>query len=152
MNVRIVITGDRATRKKLQKLGRSIYRLRPAMKNIGEDLSSYYEKVPFGSQGKVYGKKWQKLSPAYAAKKDKRYTGKGLTPLIASGTMQDSFYYKAKKSSVYVSNSAEYFKYHQSTKPRKRIPRRQMIGTNPEVRRIIRGHIQDEINKKLRKA
>lgn len=63
--------------------------------------------------------------------------------------MQFSFYANADANSVVIGNSQPYFKYHQSTAPRTRLPRRQMLGINDDVRGIAQQLIQADIAAKI---
>ena len=150
MQITIQVKGDKETKAKLQRLGKSIYNLKRAMELIGRDSADYFSNQGFASQGGVFGSPWQPLSARTLSQKNKSYPGRG--PLVRTGTMQDSFEYNSSNSSVIVTNSAPYFKYHQSTLPRTKIPRRQTMGVNDPVRRIISQHIHDEIRRKIASA
>lgn len=153
MQVTVVITGDKEVRNKINRLGKSLYHLKDAMNEIGREGTKYYSSVAFASQGGVFGAKWPALSPRYAARKARQYPGRGI--LVRSGgqdSMQNSFTYKATNTSVEMGNDAKQFVYHQSSAPRKVIPRRRMIGVNEPIKRIIRSAISNDISKKIRSA
>lgn len=150
MNIVVTITGSAAVQAKLRKLGSSLYDLKASMADIGRDAADYYANQGFGSQGGVFGQSWRPLSVRYAAKKAGTYPGR--PPLIATGKMKNSFTYSSTPSSVLVSNTAPQFKYHQSSAPRSKIPRRVMMGVNEPVKRIVRETIQAEITRKIRVA
>ncbi|HMT18554.1 MAG TPA: hypothetical protein PKD15_00800 [Candidatus Saccharibacteria bacterium] len=176
MQITIQVKGDRAVQAKLRRLGQSVYQLKAAMNRIGQDASRYYSTRGFASQGGVFGKPWQPLSPitllarghnvevenASAANfggfllgrrlqsgLDGNFGSNSIAPLVDSGKMQNSFEFEASSQSVLISNSATYFKYHQSTLPRKRLPRRATMGINEPIKRMIRMHINDEVRKKI---
>lgn len=148
--VTIVIKGDKDVQLKLKRLGRSLHDFKHSMDRIGSKASDYFANQGFGSQGGVFNSKWSRLSPGYAAQKSKRYPGR--PPLVATGAMQNSFEHKARPESVTVTNSSPYFKYHQSSLPRTKMPRRQTMGVNEPVRRIVRQELQAEMRRKIARA
>jgi hypothetical protein len=121
-----------------------------ANKSIGEDLAAYYSGVGFTSQGGVFGYKWSRLDLGYAKSKSRQ--NPGAPPLVKTGTMQDSFKFKADKHGVKVYNTAPYFKYHQSSEPRSKIPYRPSLGINDAVINIVQATLEQDIAKKIRRA
>lgn len=153
MQVQIIIRGSAETRAKLKRLGNSLTNFKSAFDDIGTETSKYYQDVAFGSQGGVYGKAWPKLSPATVAIKSKKYPQYVNVPLVASGTMRDSFSFMATRNGVVITNDMPYYKYHQSTLPRTHLPRRQMAGINDFVKnKIVKRILEDDIAKKIRNA
>lgn len=148
LSMSITIRGSKETKAKLKRLGSSLYELKPEMADIGAKAAEYYSNQGFASQGGVFGARWAALSPRYAAIKAKLYPGRGM--LVRTGKMQDSFTYAASNNQVIVGNSAPYFKYHQSTLPRSKMPRRASMGVNDPVRQMVRTIIEAGIRKKLR--
>lgn len=148
--VTIVIKGDKQIERKLKRLGDTITDLKRPMDKIGKEAGRYFSNQGFASQGGVFGAPWQRLSPGYAIAKAGKYPGR--PPLVKTGKMRNSFTHRSSKDSVIISNNASYFKYHQSTQPRKRLPRRQMMGVNDNINRMVRKHIRNEIVSKLRSA
>lgn len=148
LEVTIVVTGDQATRQRLQSLGKKLTDFSELTNNIGKELKSYYSGQVFASQGGVFGQPWQALNPAYARRKSRRYTSKGI--LEASGTMRKSYTYRAAKTYVDVYNTdMPIFAYHTSSEPRFKMPRRQAIGINDDVSSIIKKLADADIKKKL---
>jgi phage gpG-like protein len=144
----IVIRGNAEVREKLRRLGSGIYKLKGAMRDIGQDTAAYYAGRAFEQQGTAFNNKWKPLKQEYAARKAQKYPGHGM--LVASGTMKNSFTYAASETQVMIGNETDYFKYHQSTKtPRRKMPRRQMMGINEPVKRIVRDAIRKDIRKKM---
>lgn len=150
MQVSIRITGTKEVQRKLRKLGPNLHNLRGAMEDIGDQAADYYANQGFNSQGGVFGSPWRRLKPATLLRKAKRYPGR--PPLVATGAMRDSFTYVAGSQQVLIGNKADYFKYHQSTAPRTRLPRRQMMGINSPISRMVKSTIENEIRKKIRLA
>lgn len=150
MQVTIEIRGSKETRAKLKKLGLELYNFRNAMKEIGTEVTKYYANDAFNSQGGEFGSPWPQLSPKTIAIKSKLYPQFVNMPLMASGTMRKSFVATYNSNSVIITNSAPYYKYHQSTLPRKKIPRRQMAGINDPVKRMIKATLKKDIQEKIR--
>lgn len=120
------VQGAEEIKKMLSQLGLDVKDLKPAMDEVGRDVTKYFGGQVFASRGSVIGQPWQRLSDRYAAAKAKKWGSKPL--LVASGRMQKSFRHKAGKMDVTIDNPTPYFKYHQSTDTRYVLPRRAMIG------------------------
>jgi phage gpG-like protein len=150
LELSIKIQGSKEVRAKLRRLGTSLYDLRSPMNEIGNQAARYYANQGMNSQGGVFGAAWTPLKRRTLARKSRTYPGR--PPLVATGKMRDSFTFSASSKSVLVGNNAPYFKYHQSTLPRKRLPRRQMMGINAPVKKMVRDIISEEIERKIRAA
>jgi phage gpG-like protein len=97
----------------------------------------------FETQGAAIGEKWKRLSPATVSRKARQ--GMPDTPLIATGNMRASFQTEVSKDQAVISNTAEYFKYHQSNKPREKIPRRVMMKLAEDQKQQIVKYFQEHI-------
>lgn len=150
MNITISIKGDTETVAKIKRLGQSLMKFQDANDEIGEYVAKYSANEAMASQGQVFGESWPRLSASYAARKAKSFAGAG--PLIASGRMKDSFQYDANDTSVRIGNTAPQFKYHQSSAPRTKIPRRKMIGMNNVEKSKIASIYKADIRKKIDNA
>jgi phage gpG-like protein len=150
LSIQIRITGSRELKQKLTRLSSSLYDLRGAMDQVGAETARYYSNQGFNSQGGVFGAAWSPLARRTIVQKSRKYPGR--SPLVRTGKMRDSFTYTASSRSVLVGNKMDYFKYHQSTLPRKKIPRRQMMGVNAPVKKIVQDIITAEIKRKIRAA
>lgn len=120
------------------------------MNKIGDEAARYFANQGFSSQGGVFGARWSPLAKRTIVQKSKRFPGK--SPLVRTGKMRDSFTYSASSRQVVIGNKMDYFKYHQSTLPRTKLPRRQMMGVNGPVRKMVQDIISDEIKLKIRNA
>lgn len=147
VSVTVKITGDKEEIAKLKKLGHSLHDFSKAMDMIGNEVVRYYSGQGFASQGGVFNNVWPSLNPLYAKQKAVDYPGRGI--LVKTGDMQRDFIYKATSKNVTISNTAPYFKYHQSTEPRSKMPYRPMMIVNDEVKGIIEQIIQQDIKYKL---
>lgn len=150
MQVSVVISGNKQLKSKLKRIAASFSNLSPAFNSIGEQMAHYYQTQGFLSQGGVFGGDWKALNRSYAVRKSKRYPGR--PPLVASGKMISGFRYDASNTGVIVGNRMPYFKYHQSTLPRKKIPRRATMGVNDPIKNIIHDAIAKDIAAKIRRA
>lgn len=152
MYVSIEIRGSAEVRRKLKRLGPSLTNFRSAMGDIGQDVTEYYQNTAFASQGGVFGKVWARLRPSTINYKSKNYPQYVNAPLLATGAMRDGFTYTPGQTSVLITNTAPYYKYHQSTAQRSKLPRRQMAGINQPVKEIVRERLREDIKKKIRSA
>lgn len=146
-SVTVTITGTQEEIDKLRSLGDKLNDFGDATKEIGDRLTNYYASEAFGSQGGVFGEIWPDLNPIYAKRKAKLYPGAPI--LYITGTMERSFTYESDSNSVVIGNSAPYFKYHQSTEPRTKMPYRPMMLINDDVRSIAHDAIQKDVDQKL---
>lgn len=129
-NLTVTITGDKAMIARLQKLDVSLLDMRTPMLTVSKFLTRYYSKA-FVSQGGLFGKPWPRLNRQYEVQKAKEYPGR--PPLIKIGKMQRSFTYGLAKNGTVIRNTANHFPYHQSSAPRKRLPRRVMMAINNSI-------------------
>ena len=148
LQVRVTVSGDSSF---LQRVGRVISTgdFSKPLKEIGDELVSYYSGQVFASQGGVLGDPWARLAPATMLYKSKHYTAYAAIPLIATGTMKNSFQPTVTSRQLTIGNTAPYFMYHQSSAPRTKLPRRQMLGVNDDVKQIIKQIITRDLNSKL---
>lgn len=150
ISMTVKISGTARVQQKLKRLGSSLYDLKSSMGEIGEMAAKYYSNQGFNSQGGVFGQGWSPLARRTMLGKAKKYPGR--SPLVATGKMRNSFTYSASSKQVLIGNKMDYFKYHQSTLPRKKIPRRQTMGVNDPIRRMVSEIIKSEIKTKIRAA
>lgn len=120
------VKGVKEATKMLTAVGLDVRDLKGAMTDVGDHAKKYFGGQVFASRGGVLGQPWPRLSPAYAAQKAKRYPGRLV--LVRTGLMQRSSKSTPSNMSVTIYNDAPWFKYHQSSAARTKIPRRVMIG------------------------
>lgn len=145
--VHITIKGDKETLARIKKLGTSMKELKPAMDKVGEYATGYYASIGILDKGRPYNAQWPDYSTAYKKWKEIHYPGRPM--MVQTGTLSDSFKHEATKNSVRIYNTAPYFKYHQSDEPHIKIPRRQMMGINGTIKRVVREAIRAEIKNKI---
>lgn len=110
----------------LKGLSYDLSHMKSAMSDIGNEAKRYFSGQVFASRGGAINQRWAPLNAAYAVWKARHYAGR--PPMIRTGALQQSFTSDATNTSVTIGNDSPYFKYHQSTAARKRLPRRAMIG------------------------
>ncbi|MDQ0923342.1 hypothetical protein QF038_001850 [Pseudarthrobacter sp. W1I19] len=120
LNMKIEITGDKATMDRLAAMGDSLERMPDAMRETGTYLREFFSGEVFASHGGAIGMAWPRLSPRTEAEKAREFPGRPM--LVRTGLMQRSFRSSFTDSSVRVRNTAPYFKYHQSDLPRTKLP------------------------------
>lgn len=149
LTVEVRITGAKEMIAKLKQINTSLLNFREPLAQIGKELESYYSNNVFSDQGASLGVRWPTLAAKTIMYKKKHYPQYATTPLIATGTMKDSFVSKATINTVTVTNTAPQFKYHQSSAARKKIPYRPMMGINDDVKTIVKTILQADITQKL---
>ena len=114
-------------------------------------LRELFEGDVFKTEGGAIQRQWARLSPATVARKARSGYPFPTKPLVATGKMQKSFYTTVTSDYAIVGNNQDYFKYHQSNKPRKRLPRRQMMRIDNErkveIVRYFQEHLRNEAKK-----
>ena len=98
--------------------------------------------------GDLLEKRWAPLKPQTIMAKMRR--GQTDDPLIGTGKMMESFASDPQKMYVRVYNPVEYFKYHQSNKARRVIPRRVMISLTERMREQIVKFFQEQVQEALK--
>lgn len=147
LELTLEVKGDKEIKQMLTGLGLDVKDLKGAMTDVGDHAKKYFGGQVFASRGGVLGQNWPRLSPAYAAQKAKRYPGRPV--LVRTGVMQRSFTSKPSNMSVTISNDAPWFKYHQSSAARTKIPRRVMIGVYNGMQSDVTNIIARALTKKI---
>lgn len=147
LNLEIQVRGDKETIRRLTAAGESIHRLPDAMRETGVYLRGFFAGEVFASHGGVIGLPWPRLSARYEAAKTRKFGAQ--PPLVRTGLMQRSFRSSFSDNSARVFNTADYFKYHQSTLPRTKIPRRAMMDIDDTRARVIGGIVRKDVDRKL---
>jgi hypothetical protein len=152
LKVEIRISGDAALVGRLDALKIGLRDFTAPLTVIGEELKNYYGNDVFATQGGAIGIPWPTLAASTVKQKLRKYPTYASTPLIRTGKMKSSFRAKVSPVSLEISNDAPYFKYHQSTAPRSKIPYRPMMAINTEVKSIIQRVIQADVDAKVAAA
>lgn len=146
------ILGDRQIRDFLDGVGMDLRNMRGAMNEVGRNSIKYFSGTVFVSRGRSIHQPWPRLSAKYAARKARTFPGR--PPLVRTDQMRSSFAYRSTGLTVTIYNTDSKFKYHQSTAPRKKIPRRAMLGINArleqDVTRTIGLYMAQKIQRRSR--
>lgn len=150
MQFTVRITGDKETIAYLQSVRHELDDMSKPMRKIGSELKDFFSNDVFATQGGAIGERWPALAPSTIKQKSKRYRAFSVVPLVRTGKMKESFFFKADKTSVTIGNNAPQFIYHQSSAPRTKIPYRPMLAINESVRSIAQDIIQSHVDEIIR--
>ncbi len=135
MQISWSIQGEKQLVRNIKQIGDEIKNWEPAFKQAAENLQKIFSDDVFRTEGGVIDEKWNPLKPRYLAQKLKDgYPG---DTLVKTGRMQNAFQYLVKSDYAEVWNSTQYFKYHQSSEPRKKLPRRVMMKLGSKQKEMI---------------
>lgn len=143
------IEGDKQLSRVLQGMENQLSDFREPFKSASDDLKKIYEDEVFSTDGKVINEKWERLSPYTVAQKARLGFPRDI--LIRTGKMRESFRTIVTSSQAVIYNDVEYFKYHQSNKPRSKIPRRVMMKLAENQKQMVVKHFQEYIRAALKK-
>lgn len=139
-DIKIDLEGERQLNRRLRIVSSGVKNLYPAMKTTGQLLQDLFEGAVFQTKGAVIGEPWAKRKYSYP------------WPILEkTGKMRRGFKYKASSMKAEIYNTVEYFKYHQSILPRRKLPRRVMMKVDVKRRDAIVQIFRKEINKLLKK-
>ena len=142
MQISFSIEGEVQLSRRLKGISVDARNWRPQLKKIGEYLVEVFSGPVFKTEGREIGEPWKK-------RKDSN-----TWPLLQrSGKMRRSFKHTVMMTSVNIMNTTDYFKYHQSKKPRRKLPRRIMMKLDNErkqgvVKIIHKSLVKDILNKR----
>ena len=141
------IEGEDLLYRRLEGISEKLTNWKKTFSKTGDFLKKTF-KDNFSVGGALLEKPWRPLSPATILAKQRK--GQPSDPLVGTGKMMESFASDPQKMYVRVYNPVEYFKYHQSNKPRRVIPRRVMISLTEKMRQQVIKFFQSEIEEALR--
>jgi phage gpG-like protein len=144
---RLEIAGEVQMDRGIQRFSEAVADYRPIWPVIADDFYAM-EKDQFRSEGREGGEAWQPLSPAVKAWKEVHYPGKPI--LQRTGDLEASLTKPGDPNAVKVEarmtltlgSKVPYAIYHQSPKPRKKLPRRPEIMLSEEFKRDTMRNIQ----------
>ena len=144
------VENERQLSRRLQNVRVETSDFSAAFKRSTEQIRDRAAGPVFETQGAVIGEPWPPLSAFTVADKAAKGYG-GQPPLVRTGTMQGSFRANHDKLGGVVWNDASYFKYHQSRRPRTRLPRRVMMKLDEFNRQVVVKSLQDHLRKAMRR-
>ena len=112
----ITIEGEKQLSRRITRLAEAVTDFSPELKKSANFLRNFFGGEVFDTRGAVLGEPWAPRKKAYP------------WPILEkTGKMRRSFRAKAEKMRAEIWNAVDYFKFHQSRMPRRRLPRRIMM-------------------------
>jgi phage virion morphogenesis protein len=136
---------DAAIRRALARLSRAAGHMRPAMLEIGEEMTEA-TKQRFSTQTGPDGTPWAPLSPRYAGSKRKQ---KSPAILVLRGYLHDTLRYQADADSVEWGTDRLYGATHQFGDAGRNIPARPFLGLSADDERTILDIVQDHVGRAI---
>ena len=116
MQISFELEGEKQLSRNLRNVSADLGDWTDTFKKVGLQLQTLFSGAVFETEGREIGEPWVKRKKDYP------------WPLLQkSGKMRGGFEYEARKDQVKIFNKVPYFVYHQSNKPRFRLPRRVMM-------------------------
>lgn len=147
MDVSIKVEGVDKAGRALSNFAVSLMDLKDSMEETGDYLTKFFAGEVFASRGRVIGKPWPDLNPAYEVEKAMDFPG--APPLIRTGLMNSSFESTPARLSVKLWNRVDYFDYHQEGRG---VPQRVMMDVDKTRIRKVAAFIVKDIKAKARKS
>lgn len=145
------IEGDTQMLRGLQGIDADMKDWSDEFKKTGELLKASF-KGNFASSGAELGSPWAPLKPSTIADKTRR--GFPLDILVRTGSMREGFRSQARPLSVVVRNIVPYFPFHQSNRPRSKLPRRVMMKLDAkrkqQIVKIFNEAVESILQKRLK--
>lgn len=142
------IEGEKQISRNLLIIADQVKDWTPAFKESADLLKRTFSGPVFDTEGAAIQEHWSPLSKAYAYRKAQKYPGKGI--LERTGAMRNGFMTLWRPDMAMVWNKVEYFKYHQSNKPRHKLPRRVMMKLGQmqrtQVVKVFHSHFHSVVN------
>lgn len=133
------IEGTKELSRRFIKIPENIQDSGDSFAKIGREVMLSVD-ANYATRGSLFGEPWPS-----------RKTPKPWPLLEKTGRMRRSFNQRLGRNYVEISNPTEYFKFHQSNKPRKKLPRRVMLKLDEIRRRFIVRQFQLHIRASLKK-
>lgn len=140
LNLKWKIEGEAQLSRRLKGLGNRVKDFKPEFKEATSFLSGFFSTDVFDSKGKAIGESWPR-----------RKQSRPWPLLNKSGRMKRSFRTKVGRFEGTVFNATDYFKYHQSKEPRRKLPRRVMMKLSNQLKDKVIGIFHEGVWKRTRK-
>ena len=141
VEIKWTIEGEKQLSRRLTKLGKNVEDFRPEFKKSTRFLKGFFGGEVFSTKGGAIGERWKPRKQSYS-----------WSILERSGKMRKSFRDRVEKLSAEVYNAMDYFKYHQSRMPRRRLPRRVMMKLTDQVKNKIVSIFHEGLWKRVNKV
>lgn len=135
MHLEFTVEGEKRLSRKLHGVEEGMKNFYPTFRKVGRNLKKTF-KNNFAYRGRLLNKPWESLAMS-TLKEKKRLGYLWQGPLVRTGKMKRSFRSRPERLQVTVDNPTPYFKYHQSKRPRRHLPRRVMISLTKGKRQEI---------------
>lgn len=129
------IEGEQQLSRSLRGLSSKVKDFREPFGRAAKNLKNTFERDVFSTRGGVIRERWARLSPYTVAQKAR--SGYPEAPLIRTGKMKRSFRSIVSTNQAIIYNDVNYFKYHQSNRPRRKLPRRVMMKLADQQKEMI---------------
>lgn len=137
------IEGVTELSRNLRGIETSLKDFKKPLTRIAKSLVKSFGGEVFDTQGAVIGERWKRLSPYTVAQKAR--LGFPADTLVRTGAMKKGFKSVVTSDQAVIGNTQDYFRYHQSNKPRSHIPRRVMMKLNENMKEMIVKEFQNHI-------
>ena len=141
VDLKFEIEGEKEMSRKLMILSKDIKDLRPEFEKGTNFLKEFFGGEAFESRGALLGEPWPPRKKFYP-----------WPPLERSGRMRRSFDTEVGNLQGAVFNAVDYFKYHQSKMPRRKLPRRIMMKLTNQLKDKIVSIFHEGIYNRIIKA
>ena len=135
----VTLEGEKQLSRRLQTIPADISNFKFPLFRIGGEIRGSIDQN-FSSRGALFGR--------WVPRKD----NESHPILEKTGAMRRSFKQKLGNDYIEIFNPSPYFKYHQSNKPRRKIPRRVMMKIDDERKRFIQREFQKHVHEALKKG
>lgn len=128
------IEGDQQLLRHLDGIDAKAKNWKPEFAKTGQMLIKTFSDN-FTYEGAMLGDRWEPLKPSTLA--EKKRLGYSDKILVRTGAMRFGFNSRSYEDAVIIWNSSPYFPYHQSNKPRFKLPRRVMMKLDEKRKQMI---------------
>jgi phage gpG-like protein len=135
LEIRGTLEGDKELSRRFKALPEEIGDMKAPFGRINREMKVAIQSN-YGSRGATFGERW-------APRKDSKPH-----PLLEkTGQMRASFTHRLGPAYLEISNSAKQFKFHQSNRPRTKLPRRVMLKIDQIRKTFIVKELQRHLHK-----
>lgn len=170
MQITVTVTGLDETKTGFDVLAAQLNDFTDAFIVLGEALAGvdgYFREAPFITQGDIFGERWRALKTSTIREKT-RHAGSMMAgvspsmPLVGTGKLRQGFKYAAGPMSLFIDNSVDYWKYHQTGTGEmgdgpvpgvgrgKNLPKRMTLGIDDIVESMIANTLQNAVDYKIK--
>lgn len=139
ITLKVDIEGERQLSRTLLTIPKNIDNFKRPLFRIGGEVRGSIDDN-YGSRGALFGR-WKPRTKSYSH------------PILEkTSTMRRNFKQKLGPDYIEIFNPTPYFKYHQSNKPRRKLPRRVMMKIDRIRQQFIQKEFQRHVQESIRRA